>query len=110
MSTLAGIQQVYRDFLIRLGWANRASPSEQIAGFCDEVARLSRELHAQKINQRAVAARLTDIVLRSVDIAGEFGIDLQAAMQKRLQRNFATIDEFKAENPTDSVFRWLKGN
>lgn len=73
------------DWVERMGWHNK-SVLEALALIASEVGEAVNECRHGKPS-KALAEELADIVLRTVDLAHDQGIDLEAALETKMRQN-----------------------
>lgn len=97
MTDLREHQRRHRKFVIEMGWANSKTPLESVALICEEIGELTHELRVPVINVEAVGNELADIILRTIDLAGELNVDIDLAVEKKIDVNIDRIDEIRAK-------------
>lgn len=91
------LQNKHAVFIAAMGWRNSKSPLECTALICEEIGELTHELRQYNIDNDAVASELADIILRAVDLASEMGLDIQAAVERKVRNNMSNIEQIKAK-------------
>ena len=97
MPDLKEFQEQHNQFIEEMGWRGNKTPLEAVALIHEEAAELGHELRSHKVNEHLVALEMADIVIRTMDLASEMGIDLEEASQKKLDYNAANIVRLKAK-------------
>ena len=80
-----------------MGWGNTKSPLEAVALIHEEVAELGQELRQHVIDLEKTGDEMADIILRTVDLAQEMGINLDAAVDSKIDKNMSNIARHKAK-------------
>lgn len=94
---LTEMQTDHRRFVVKMGWANTKTPLESVALIHEECTELGREFRRREFDKEAAAAEMADIILRTIDLAAELGINIQQAVIDKINYNFEHIDEYKAK-------------
>ena len=70
-----------------MGWHNKR-PLEYVALICSEIGEVANECRGEAPSER-LGEELADIVLRTLDMAHHYGIDIESAIQKKMDLNNA---------------------
>lgn len=73
------------EWVERMGWHNKL-PLEYVALIASEIGEVANECRGEQPTDR-LGEELTDIILRSLDMAQQFGIDIEAEIQKKMAIN-----------------------
>ena len=95
--TLGDFQHAHRKFVIKMGWDNSKTPLEAVALIHEEAAELGHELRQGNIDRHKVGFELADLILRTVDLAGELGIDITSSTAAKIEYNIKNIATHKAK-------------
>jgi len=76
------------DYAVRQGfWPDSRSHGEVVALIHSEVSELLEAIRAVPCPQEHIAEEMADIMIRVADFAGYFGIDLEAAILRKMAHN-----------------------
>ena len=90
-------QQWHRQFIEKMGWCNTKSPLESVALIHEEAAELGHELRQETIDMKKVANEGADIILRTMDLLHELGIDVGGAVFDKIAHNHDNVEAIKAK-------------
>ena len=96
-NTIRTLQQRHNEFVEAMGWRGTKKPLEAVALICEEIGELTHELRAPEINTVNVGDEMADIVIRTMDLASEMGIDLDHAIDQKINKNMVNLDHHKAK-------------
>lgn len=85
MLTLKYITDTHFAWVERMGWHNK-TPLEQVALIASEVGEVANECRGEKPTE-LLGEELADIILRTVDMAKVEGVDLEACILAKLEKN-----------------------
>lgn len=86
--TVAAITERHRAWLTRMGWVGHLSPLEMLALITSEVGEAVDECRGSFPTDK-LPSELADIILRTLAMAAELGIDMEAAIAAKMEANEA---------------------
>lgn len=91
--TLDEIRRLQIPVLERMGWLGTKTPLEQLALVYEELTEVmmaARELGKKmraEVDDEQLGDEISDVIIRSVMMAHEMGLDLEAAIRRKLAKN-----------------------
>jgi NTP pyrophosphatase (non-canonical NTP hydrolase) len=86
LTTIDGLMRAHYKWVDDMGWHNK-EPLESVALIHEEVAELGRELRGNVQDIDRIGEEMADVVLRVLDLAGQYGLNFQHRIINKYQRN-----------------------
>jgi NTP pyrophosphatase (non-canonical NTP hydrolase) len=83
---LNDISKQHHAWLTEMGWVGVTTPLEQIALIASEVGEAANECRGAQPTEK-IGAELSDIILRTLGLAERLGLDMEAEIAAKMQKN-----------------------
>lgn len=85
MKSLKELAEEHNSWLVSVGW-NKTNPLEQLALIASEIGEAVNECRGEKPTDK-LGSELADIVLRTIGMAEQCGIDIQQEVEAKIKIN-----------------------
>lgn len=87
VKTFTDYAEDHYEWVKKVGWANTKTPLECLMLIVSEASEAADELREEVFVQEQFEDELADIVLRTMGLSKEMGIDLESAIKRKITKN-----------------------